>query len=332
MAEINASSAAYQTLPDPWERSGPILLDGVLERNRFHPLLVSFFALLLAMIGTAVVGLIATIVLLLQSGVSPELVLQDSLAAMEGEIAAVLGGNAVGLFLGMGFLALVLTRFHAKRVWAFLRLRKPDLTALVLALVGLVALLPLVQWAGSLNQMVPLPEFLQNLEEMQMELLNQVLQGELNVMLSLLLVAVTPALCEEVFFRGYLQRHLERSCGIVWGVFLAGFIFGLFHLRMTQLLPLSMLGVYLAFLAWRTGSLWIPIVIHFANNAFAVGIAEFAKNRPDLDITDIEQIGVPWYIGIIGLVCFCGIVYVLHERTENQLAEQSAVSADIPVA
>ena len=332
MAEINASGAAYETLPDPWERSGSILLDGVLERNRFHPLLVVFFALLLALIGTAVIGLIATIMLLVQSGVSPELVLQDSLGAMEGQIAAVLGGNAVGLFLGMGLLALVLARFHSRRVWAFLRLRKPDLIALVLALVGLVALMPVVQWAGSLNEMVPLPEFLQHLEDMQMALLNQVLMGELNVLLSLLLVAVTPALCEEVFFRGYLQRHLERSCGMIWGIFWAGFIFGLFHLRMTQLLPLSMLGIYLAYLTWRTGSLWIPIVIHFANNAFAVAIAEFAKNRPDLDITDIEQIGVPWYIGLIGLVCFSGIVYVLHERTKNQLTEQTAVSADIPVA
>lgn len=332
MAEINTSGAAYQTLPDPWERRGPIPLDGVLERNRFHPLLVSLFALLIALIGTAVIGFIATIVLLVLNGVSAEQVLQDSLAAMEGQVAAVLGANAVGLFLGMGLIALILARFHASRTGAYLRLRKPDLTALVLALVGLVALTPVVQWAGSINEMVQLPEFLQGLEEMQMELLNQVLKGEVNVVLSLLLVAVTPALCEEVFFRGYLQRNLERSFGAAWGIFFAGFVFGLFHLRMTQLLPLSILGIYLAYLAWRTGSLWIPIVIHFANNAFAVALAEFAKNRPDLDITDIEQIGVPWYIGLVGLVCFSGIVYVLQERTQNQLAEQSAVSADIPVA
>ena len=212
-----------------------------------------------------------------------------------------------------------------------MRLRKPDATALVLSLFGLIALIPVVQWAGSINELLPLPEWLKEMEQAQMELLESVLQGEIGVIFSLMMVAVTPALCEEVFFRGYLQRHLERGFGVVWGIVATGFVFGLFHLRLTQLLPLSLLGIYLAYLTWRTGSLWIPIVIHFANNAIAVATAEFVKNRPDINITDLEQINVPWYIVFLGLIVFGGIVYILHERTQNHLAEHSAVSVDTHV-
>jgi hypothetical protein len=242
-----------------------------------------------------------------------------------------LSANAVGLFLGMGAVALILARFHSSRWGAFLRLRPPDATALVLSLLGLVAFIPLVQWAGSLNQMLPLPEWLRAMEQVQMELLEKVLQGDVPLLASLFLVAVTPALCEEVFFRGYLQRHLERGIGVVWGIACTGILFGLFHLRLTQVLPLSLLGIYLAYLTWRTGSLWIPIAVHFANNAIAVATAEFVKNRPELDVTDLEQIAVPWSIVGAGLILFSGIVYVLHERTRNRPAEQAAVPVDTHV-
>ncbi len=329
MSDLTSSDSAYQTLPDPWESTGGVLLDGVLERNRYSPLLVAFFALLIGFAGYMLIGNVATIAFLVIEGVSLEVMLQDLPGVIEAHTGALLSANAVGLFLGMGAVALILAGLHAKRRWAFLRLRKPDAAALILSLLGLLAFIPVVQWAGSVNQLLPLPEWLQAMEEMQMELLEKVLQGDVGVVFSLIMVAVTPALCEEVFFRGYLQRHLERGLGVAAGIIVTGFIFGFFHLRLTQLLPLSLLGIYLAYLTWRTGSLWIPIVIHFANYAIAVATAEFVKNRPDMEITDLEQIAVPWYIVSVGLLVFCGIMYVLHQRTETKMADQPVVSGEL---
>ncbi len=331
MSEPVSSEPAYAVLPDPWERAGAIPLNGVLERNKFHPVLVAFIALAVGMVGYMIVGNIATFALLLMEGVSLQEMAADLPGIMEEQAGPLLAANAIGLFLGMGLVAVLLVRLHSSRLWAFLRLRAPDATALVLSLLGLIAFIPVVQWAGSVNEMIPLPEWLEEIEQVQMELLESVLQGEVNVFFSLIMVAVTPALCEEIFFRGYIQRNFERGMGAAAGIIASGFFFGAFHLRLTQLLPLSLLGVYLAYLTWRTGSLWIPIIIHFANNAIAVATAEFVKNRPDMNITDLEQIDVPWYIVLTGLVVFMGIIYVLHERAEKQLAEQSAVSVDAPL-
>ena len=300
MSDEALSDPVYETLPDPWERAAPIPLDGVLERHRFGPLLTAFFALIIGLVSYLLIGNVAIIVLLMMKGIGLEEMVNELPRIMEEQTAVMLSANSIGLVLGLGVMAFLLTRLHSSRVGAFLRLRKPDVPALILAVVGLVALTPVVQWAGSVNQALPLPEFLRALEDVQMALLEKVLQGNVGVVFSLGMIALTPALCEELFFRGYLQRHLERGLGVVWGIVATGVIFGLFHLRLTQVLPLSLLGLYLA-------------------------TVEFVKNRPDLDVSDIEQVQVPWYLVVVGLLFFVGIVYLMRQRTASLLARQPAI-------
>lgn len=326
MSDPFINDPAHATLPDPWERGAPIPLDGLLERHRFGPLLTAFFALLIGLVSYMLIGNVAIIVLLVVAGVGLEEMLADLPGIMEEQTAVMLSANSIGLVLGLGVVAFLLTRLHTRRVGAFLRLRKPDAPLMILAVVGLVALTPVVQWAGSINQMLPLPEFLQTLEEVQIALIEKVLAGDLSIIFSLTMMAVTPAFCEEFFFRGYVQRHFERGLGVMWGIVITGIVFGFFHLRLTQVLPLSLLGIYLAYLTWRTGSLWVPIVVHFANNALALAMAEFVKSRPDLDLADLEQVQVPWYLVVVGVIFFAGVVYVMRQRAEGLVAQASTVA------
>ena len=325
MSDEAVNDPLYQTLPDPWERTGPIVLNGLLERQKFGPLLIAFFALILGFISYQVVGGIATFAFLLMNGVTLEHLAQDLPTVLGEQAAALISANALGLLFGLGAVGFLLPRLHTSRPLAFLRLRKADSILLALAVVGIIVLQPMVQWIGSLNQSIPLPEFLRAWEEPQNALLEHILSGEFNVFFSLIMMAMAPALCEEVFFRGYLQRHLERGCGIVWGIILTGVVFGAFHLRFSQLLPLVLLGIYMAYLSWRTGSLWVPILVHFVNNAFAVIIAEFIKDQPDFDMADAEQINIPWYLVGAGLLFFFIVVYVIQQRSEHLLAQQPAI-------
>lgn len=311
MPENTEPAVVPEQLTDPWERYVAIPLNGVLERNQFPPLLTAFLALILGFLAYQVVGTIAIVVLLVLNNVGLEQMLQDLPALFEEQASTLISANSIGLILGMGVLAFLLTRLHTDEVVAFLRLRKPDVGMVVLAVLGLFALMPAVQWAGTVNQDIPLPEALRAFEESQMALIEKVLLGDLGVVFGISMLALTPAICEELFFRGYIQRHFERSLGAWSGILVTGVVFGLYHLRLTQVLPLSLLGIFLAYLAWRTGSLWVPIIVHFANNAFAVATAEFVKNRSDLNFTDIEKMNIPWYIVIIGSVVFALLVYVI---------------------
>lgn len=140
-------------------------------------------------------------------------------------------------------------------------------------------------------------------------------------MFNLIVLAITPALCEELLFRGYFQRQLERGVGVLWGIALSGVVFGLYHLRLTQVLPLSLLGVYLAYLTWRTGSLWPAIVVHFANNGLAVIVADFIRRREDIDMDVVDGLTVPWYVVVLSIALFSAVVYVLHIQAGRRVAE-----------
>lgn len=304
-------------LPDLFERASPIVLNGLLERARWHPGIVAILGAFLGMASYLVVGNVATVVLLLTSGVGVEAIMNDLAAVIQAQVGTLLTGNAIGLFGGMGALTLLLVRLHTPNIWSFVRLRKPDPRSLALAVGGLVVFIPIIQWVGQLNELMPMPEFLREMESLQMELLNDVLLGEMNLAVSLLLVAVTPALCEEVFFRGYVQRNLERAFGVGAAILSTGVLFGLLHLRPSQLLPLTLLGAYLAYLTWRTGSLWIPIAVHFFNNALAIVTAAIIGGREDYDIAALEAIDIPWYI-ITGCgILFGSVVYALHNATRK---------------
>lgn len=285
-------------------------------------LLVGFIAFQL------VVSPAATLILLAVKGVDFN-ALGDAGAItqlLETNVQELIIGNSVGQILGLGAVAFLLARLHTTAMGAYLRLRAPNWMLVGIALVGLAALMPIVQWLGAINQSLPLPDWAQAMEQSQMELIEQVLGGGLGVPFNLLMLAVVPGICEELLFRGYVQRQFERGTGIVGGILLSGIIFGLYHLRLSQALPLSALGIYLAYLAWRTGSLWPAVIVHFANNAFAIFVADYATERPELDAQALETMQVPWYILIPSVVAFAATMYVLHRlaRLVRPLAAEDA--------
>lgn len=315
---------AAPVLHDAWGRS-PIPLDGSLERNEFPPFLVAVLTLVLALVlFQVVIAPIATVALLALEGVALSQLLEALPTVMEEHAQALITANTIGQFLGIALPAWLITRLHTRRPRPFLRLRAPDGVLLVVSVFGLFALMPVVQWFGVINEWLPLPDAIREFDQTQMDLVEQVLGGDLGIVFSLATLAVTPALCEELLFRGYVQRQFERSLGIVGGIVASGVVFGLYHIRLTQLLPLALLGIYLAYLAWRTGSLWIPIVVHFANNAFAVGLGAWAKRQPDLDLEAIEQLDMPWYAVALGAVFFVVCLVVLQHRARALLADKAA--------
>jgi membrane protease YdiL (CAAX protease family) len=272
---------------------------------------------------------IATVVLLFAKGVDLSALSGPNAIAelLEENIRPLIIGNSVGQIIGLAVVALLLTRLHTSDLWRYLRVRRTDGVLLGLALVGLVALTPVVQWLGTVNQSIPLPEFIRTLEQSQMELIQKVLSGGLGVTFNIIMLAVVPAVCEELLFRGYAQRQFERGVGVAGGVLCSGIIFGLYHLRLSQALPLSALGIYLAYLTWRTGSLWPAVLIHFANNAFSVLAANYAAQQPDLDAQALETMQVPWYILIPSAVAFCGVMYLLHRYATARLNKPARSSA-----
>lgn len=319
---VRRVSLRAEVLEDPWEDLPPLPLNGWLERQRFAPWLTATLMLVGAFVLFQGIAAVAIGVLVVAAGVPPADLMTVLTTTFDQYARPILTGNAIGLYLGLGLPALLMAWWHTRRPLALLRLRAPEAGLILLGLLGWAALVPLVQSLTTWSDQWPWPSWVREMEQTQLELLGKVLQQDLGLFFSLFTVAVTPALCEELMFRGYAQRQFERSAGVGWSIFLSGFLFGLYHLRLTQLLALSLLGCYLAWLTWRTGSLWPAILVHFANNAFAVLLGVYARSQ-GMNLEEIEQMALPLPVLLGSLVLLALLLGGLQRRARGQLQHRS---------
>jgi membrane protease YdiL (CAAX protease family) len=82
-------------------------------------------------------------------------------------------------------------------------------------------------------------------------------------------VALVPAVCEELLFRGLVQKSMEQAAGALPGAVVTGIIFGAYHLNPLSVVPLVVLGVFFGYLVVRTGSTTLAVAAHFFNNFIA---------------------------------------------------------------
>lgn len=170
-------------------------------------------------------------------------------------------------------------------------------TLLSAALVFLA--LPLITQFYDWNQALVLPESLAGLEswmkasEEKAALLVESFLADSSYSAlgrNLLVMAVIPAIAEELLFRGVLQQLIARLIGrnhaAVW---ITAFIFSAIHLQFYGFLPRFLIGVLLGYLFHWSGSLWLPVIAHFANNAASV-VAGFLFAR-GISSTPYEEVG-----------------------------------------
>jgi membrane protease YdiL (CAAX protease family) len=94
----------------------------------------------------------------------------------------------------------------------------------------------------------------------------------LAVVTGLFVVGVAPFV-EEFFFRGFLYQALRNSWGPLLGALVSAFLFSLIHFAPDKFVPLFILGVALAMLFEKTGSIWPCIMLHAINNSLAYAVS-----------------------------------------------------------
>lgn len=318
MAEFSSRFGDVPVLRDPWSRHGSLPLNGPLERTSLDRATLSFVTGLLGL-GAAFIlfqFFLSPIILLAQIGLSEGGLSAELLSNPEQLMATytreLIVSNSVGQVLGLAVPAILATRLHSSAILDYLRLRRVDGRLVLLALVGIIGLQPLTQWLAELNRQVPLPESVRLIEQSQLELIQNVLQSDLGLAFNAAMLALVPGICEEILFRGYAQRQFERAAGPVGGILLSGALFGMYHLRPSQVIPLVVLGLYMAYLVWRTGSLLPAMLVHIVHNGIAVISAQFVESHPDYDMQVLEQVSVPWYLVVLGFVIVGGVLYLMH--------------------
>jgi membrane protease YdiL (CAAX protease family) len=197
-------------------------------------------------------------------------------------------------------------RWHTAKVGQYVRLRKSSLLEIALAVITTVAILPACNYmANEFTQRLRFPE---NLTRIMTEVFTAHSLSEF--VLLVFVVAVTPAICEEFFFRGYVQRTLERTIRgkSAW---LVGVIFGLFHLQPLGLISLALLGVIFGYFFYRSRSLLPSMVAHFTNNFVAVWLMYRAPRLGEVDLATTDQVPLSWVLVTLPIVAASLVIYHL---------------------
>ncbi len=199
-----------------------------------------------------------------------------------------------GFFLLPVVVVTVLKRFPVKTTFM---LRVPDWRSIVGSV--LVGISGGTAVAGLTLRLLPPPDSL-------MEGLREALllgKDPAPLWVVLLALSITPALCEEVFFRGLILSGLRRLKPWM-AIGLSAFLFGLAHASIYRLLPTLLLGAALGYVAWRSGSIYCSMIVHAVNNGLIAVLVHTNATIWGVSIAEVQF--VPWTLTAGALVVMIG--------------------------
>ena len=225
---------------------------------------------------------------------------------MVGTMKWLQGISSIFLFLIPPVLYAMIT-FTSKPFY-FLGLKRAEKSGMYgLAVLCIVLAFPFVIWLGQLNQHIPLPKWMTAMEKdtaKQLEALLKV-NHPIDIVINVLIIAVLPAFCEELCFRGGLQRIMIQCFKNPWaGIIITSILFSALHLQFQGFLPRMFLGIVLGALYWYSGSLWPSILAHFVNNAVQVIAVSFQPQYVN------ENPTMPVFAGLISGVIVFAIMWI----------------------
>lgn len=145
------------------------------------------------------------------------------------------------------------------------------------------------------------------------------------LLVGLLVVAVIPAIGEEVVFRGVVQKQLHRWTGnphvAIW---VAGLVFAAIHVQFFGFVPRAVLGALFGYLYFWSGRISVPIVAHFFNNGFTVLMLYLQQTgAADFDVESTEPMS--WWSVLISLLLSGAVLYYLYTEFRKVPPRHEAV-------
>jgi membrane protease YdiL (CAAX protease family) len=121
---------------------------------------------------------------------------------------------------------------------------------------------------------------------------------------NLLMIAILPAIGEELLFRGVLLRLFrEWTKNVHVAIIITALLFSFIHFQFYGFLPRFLMGVLFGYLVYWSGSLWVSVIAHFVNNGTAVIVAWLgARYFPNLDFNTFGSTHNPWILVASGTI------------------------------
>ena len=203
----------------------------------------------------------------------------------------------------------------------FLQLQNPTKIYNYLFIILLIILaIPVSSWLMQLNQNLHFPENYQDFEtflrgdeafaKLQMETFvnaNTIPQ----LLFNILIVAVIPAITEEIFFRACLQNFVKMCFhNLHVSVIFTAIIFSAIHGDYFGFLPRFMLGLVLGYAFAYSGNIWVSIVGHFLNNCITIVAYYIAQKNPNIAFLN-DDYSFPFIITLVAAISIVLIIFAM---------------------
>lgn len=228
--------------------------------------------------------------------------------------------NAIALAATFGGVPLLAAYLGRNRLTTTYRLRTPSIIVLVAA-----AVMGLGAWVIAHESFVVAQAL--GIGILDQDRINQVLRTvgrlrEAPPIVVILAFALTPAVIEELCFRGYLFSALSRVLSPGRVIVITSLLFGLFHvltgnaLLIERFLPSTLMGLILGWIAYRTGSVVPGILVHFVHNALLMMVAYYHSkvNWFGSSFDDQAHLPAEWIVGCAAVALTCAAVIWLATR------------------
>lgn len=189
-----------------------------------------------------------------------------------------------------------------------LLLNKPNnWTSNLLAVLMMMLFIPVMNCMEAYGEMFRLPAFMHGVEELlrtMEEAARQTLETMLaasnfgGLVINLLVIALGAALSEEVIFRGILLHLFRKHWSLHVAIWVSAILFSAIHFQIYGFIPRMLMGALFGYLAVWSGSLLLPIVAHFTNNACVV-VAEYALGEDTDTIFSEPFMGEYWWVMVL---------------------------------
>jgi uncharacterized protein len=238
------------------------------------------------------------------------------------ELSGVIKGMLIVQFFGIFLLpSLVFAYLADPRPLAFAGLKEPQKNSfLFIAVITMVIGYFTVEFLGTINEALVhiLPasaqKWVENGEADANGTLGNLLnmKGPEDLVVCIFLIGVLPAIGEELFFRGILQKFfIQIFKKALPGIIFTGFLFSAIHMQFMGFLPRMALGIILGALYWYSGSLYTSMLGHFVFNTINILLIYFKV--ADLDSKTSGSLA----FGLLGIASLILVVYLLNRMKKN---------------
>ncbi|PIF06174.1 MAG: hypothetical protein CSA36_02935 [Draconibacterium sp.] len=237
--------------------------------------------------------------------------------------------QSIGLFIIPPFIVAIL--FYGN-IREYLHLNSFfSINSLFLVVILMLFVAPFVNFIGEINQQMHLPEWMsgverwmKNSEEQAAQLTEAFLKMDTfgALLFNIIMIAVLPAIGEELLFRGVFQRiFADITHSHHGGIWIAAALFSAMHMQFYGFIPRLLLGVLFGYLLVWSGSMWLPIVAHFVNNALAtIAVFMVDKGMVKPEVEDIGSTAESYYVAAISLVATVVLLWLIKKGGDRQKA------------